>query len=91
MSAEIIQMPGTHAGAIQVPVEDLQPGDFVKVSVGHEGLWFEVLAWAEDPGCEHRNALICRVANESVTGLVFDGRTSIDKHWVGDTARRVLA
>lgn len=62
--------------------DNLKPGDFVKVRVGNEGLWFEMLDRVEN------NALVARLANNPVTGIVFDGRCTIDRDWIVDTASK---
>jgi hypothetical protein len=70
----------------QPAFEDLRQGDFVKVRVGNERLWFEVLHSAESQGM--RNAVVCRLASAPAEGVVFDGRVTIDRDWITDTARQ---
>ncbi len=65
--------------------EELAQGDFVKVRVGNERIWFEVLTMlASDGVC---NAVICRLANIPQE-CVFDGRVTIDREWIIDTNRK---
>ena len=63
--------------------EELRQGDYVKARVGNERLWFQVLSHVGVPS----NAVICRLASAPETGIVFDGRCTIDRDWIIETSR----
>lgn len=67
--------------------DDVAQGDFVKVRVGNERVWFQVLARSETEG--QCNSLICRLdTSPAEAGIVFDGRVTIDRDWVTEAVRK---
>lgn len=72
---------GTCPATWPVSFEDLCSGDFVKVRVGNERLWFKVLAHVDSPS----NAIMCILQSEPVSPLIFDGRVTIDRDWIIET------
>lgn len=66
------------------PFEQLRQGDLVKAVVGNERLWFTVLHTVDDPA----NAVVCTLQSEPVSGITFDGRTTIDRRWIIDTFQK---
>lgn len=67
--------------------EDIRQGDCVKVRVGNERLWFEVLGHSVTEG--QCNSVICRLSSvPAEDGIVFDGRVTIDRDWIIEAARK---
>lgn len=69
--------------------DDLRNGDFVKVRVAGERLWFRVIALSCPFGIPARgfNAVLCVLDSKPRDDVHFDGRVTIDREWVIETAR----
>ena len=58
--------------------EEVRPGHYVKARVGNESLWFVVIGLIEN------NAVRCRMASDSITGIVFEGECTLDRNWISE-------
>lgn len=66
-----------------IEFDDLRQGDFVKVRIGNERLWFNVLSFVDNPA----NAVLCTLVSSSICGARFDGRVTLDRSQIIDAAR----
>ena len=67
--------------------DELKQGDFVKVRVGNERIWFAVLSHICQRLDGAYNAVLCSLASDPVE-CVFDARVTIDRDWILESARQ---